>query len=199
MKMASSVAGIEAWSYGDKSTINECCATPHLLDIRRCCIRSGRGVDRLAPYHKAAFEEVFRPLGIDDFDYPERGWRTADVVENVLRAAHAYQNRTGPDVAAIKAGSRAKSWWRQIPSRGLCRDFGGVIAPLCAGAGKLRIAPERRLFCRLIIASTCSARFFPVTTCYMLSPAESMNCFEALRIASAEARRRDAAADSARA
>ena len=41
-----------------------------------------------APFHRAAFEEVFRPLGIDDFDYPRyAGWRTPDVVENVLRAA----------------------------------------------------------------------------------------------------------------
>jgi HAD superfamily hydrolase (TIGR01509 family) len=58
-----------------------------------------------APYHKAAFEEVFRPLGIDDFNYPRyAGWRTADVVENVLRAAH----RT-PEPELVREMSGAKS------------------------------------------------------------------------------------------
>ena len=38
-----------------------------------------------APCHRAAFEEVFRPLGVHDFDYSRyAGWRTNDVVESVL-------------------------------------------------------------------------------------------------------------------
>jgi beta-phosphoglucomutase len=37
--------------------------------------------------HRAAFRQVFGPLNIVDFDYPRYGgWRTAEVVEDVLRA-----------------------------------------------------------------------------------------------------------------
>jgi HAD superfamily hydrolase (TIGR01509 family) len=39
-----------------------------------------------APCHRRAFEEVFRPFRIPDFDYRRyAGWKTANVVENVLR------------------------------------------------------------------------------------------------------------------
>jgi beta-phosphoglucomutase len=38
--------------------------------------------------HRSAFEEVLRPLGIQDFEYSQyAGWRTAEVVEAVLRRA----------------------------------------------------------------------------------------------------------------
>jgi beta-phosphoglucomutase len=38
------------------------------------------------PYHRRAFEEVFLPFGIRDFDYLQyAGWKTADVIGNVLR------------------------------------------------------------------------------------------------------------------
>jgi beta-phosphoglucomutase len=58
-----------------------------------------------APYHRAAFEEVFRPLGIDDFDYPRyAGWRTADVVETVLRAAPRI-----PEPELVREMARNKS------------------------------------------------------------------------------------------
>jgi len=41
-----------------------------------------------APCHDRAFQEVFRPLGIRDFDYPPyAGWKTANVIEDVLLAA----------------------------------------------------------------------------------------------------------------
>lgn len=41
-----------------------------------------------APCHNRAFQEVFKRFGIRDFDYgPYAGWRTADVVESVLRGA----------------------------------------------------------------------------------------------------------------
>jgi HAD superfamily hydrolase (TIGR01509 family) len=38
-----------------------------------------------APCHRAAFEEIFLPFGVVDFDYGQyAGWRTADVVRHVL-------------------------------------------------------------------------------------------------------------------
>jgi beta-phosphoglucomutase len=59
-----------------------------------------------APFHRAAFEEVFRPLGIDDFDYPRyAGWRTADVVENVLRAAARTPE---PELVREMAGAKSR-------------------------------------------------------------------------------------------
>jgi len=40
------------------------------------------------PCHSSAFEEVFRPFGIRDFDYTQyAGWKTASVIEDVLRGA----------------------------------------------------------------------------------------------------------------
>lgn len=39
-----------------------------------------------AECHRQAFQEVFEPLGIHDFDYiPYTGWRTVEVIEDVLR------------------------------------------------------------------------------------------------------------------
>ncbi|HEX4137098.1 MAG TPA: HAD family phosphatase [Bryobacteraceae bacterium] len=41
-----------------------------------------------APSHNRAFEEVFRPFGIHNFDYTQyAGWKTAPVIEDVLRGA----------------------------------------------------------------------------------------------------------------
>jgi len=40
------------------------------------------------PVHRRAFEEVFRPFCVRDFDYAQyAGWKTANVIENVLRGA----------------------------------------------------------------------------------------------------------------
>jgi HAD superfamily hydrolase (TIGR01509 family) len=59
-----------------------------------------------APYHRAAFEEVFRPLGLGDFDYPRyAGWRTADVVENVLRGAALTPE---PELIREMAGNKSR-------------------------------------------------------------------------------------------
>lgn len=41
-----------------------------------------------APCHRYAFEEVFRPFGIRDFEYRQyAGWKTSNVIEAVLRSA----------------------------------------------------------------------------------------------------------------
>ncbi len=55
--------------------------------------------------HRLAFQEIFEPLGIHDFDYsPYAGWRTAEVVEDVLR------NRGfSTTVESISALAREKS------------------------------------------------------------------------------------------
>ncbi len=40
------------------------------------------------PFHSRAFEEVFRPFGVRGFDYRQyAGWKTANVIESVLRRA----------------------------------------------------------------------------------------------------------------
>ena len=58
-----------------------------------------------APCHQAAFEEVFRPFGLNHFDYPRyAGWRTADVVENFLRGIGRE-----PDPDLVREMSRNKS------------------------------------------------------------------------------------------
>ncbi len=58
-----------------------------------------------APCHSGAFEEVFRPFGIQDFDYAQyAGWKTANVVEAVLRrAGHNPAPQLVLDLAAEKS------------------------------------------------------------------------------------------------
>ena len=59
-----------------------------------------------AACHRAAFEEIFRPLGIDAFDYARyAGWRTADVVESVLRAA---ANTVQPELIREMAANKSR-------------------------------------------------------------------------------------------
>jgi bifunctional UDP-N-acetylglucosamine pyrophosphorylase/glucosamine-1-phosphate N-acetyltransferase len=64
-----------------------------------------------ADCHRAAFEEIFRPFGIGGFDYARyAGWRTADVVESVLRAsAHTPEPELVRKMASDKSRiARAK-------------------------------------------------------------------------------------------
>jgi beta-phosphoglucomutase len=58
-----------------------------------------------APSHNQAFQEVFRPLGIHDFDYRRyAGWKTADVIETVLkRAGHETPAHRVAELAAEKS------------------------------------------------------------------------------------------------
>jgi HAD superfamily hydrolase (TIGR01509 family) len=59
-----------------------------------------------SPCHRAAFEEVFQPLGLRNFDYPRyAGWRTADVVENVLREAAL---EAAPDLVREMARNKSR-------------------------------------------------------------------------------------------
>lgn len=57
------------------------------------------------PCHRAAFEEVLRPLGIHDFDYaPYAGWRTAEVI-----AAEFKRAGLPLDGEAIRAAAEQKT------------------------------------------------------------------------------------------
>jgi len=58
-----------------------------------------------APLHSRAFEEVFEPFGIRGFDYRQyAGWKTANVIENVLhRAGHKIAPREILELAAKKS------------------------------------------------------------------------------------------------
>ncbi len=59
-----------------------------------------------APSHDQAFQEVFRPLGIHDFDYRRyAGWKTADVIEKVLKIAG---HETAPSQVAELAAEKSR-------------------------------------------------------------------------------------------
>jgi HAD superfamily hydrolase (TIGR01509 family) len=59
-----------------------------------------------APSHSEAFQEVFRPLGIYDFDYRRyAGWKTAEVIETVLKCAG---HETAPGRVAELAAEKSR-------------------------------------------------------------------------------------------
>jgi HAD superfamily hydrolase (TIGR01509 family) len=59
-----------------------------------------------APCHRRAFEEVFRPFGIRDFDYrPYAGWKTSNVIEDVLRSAG---REPAPELIAELAAEKSR-------------------------------------------------------------------------------------------
>jgi HAD superfamily hydrolase (TIGR01509 family) len=86
---------------------------------------------RSADCHRRAFELVFQKFGIDDFEYaPYAGWRTAEVVEHVLRS----RGRT-VDSETIASAAREKSLLaRETIERAkpLDPDYGAVLAKLGA-------------------------------------------------------------------
>jgi beta-phosphoglucomutase-like phosphatase (HAD superfamily) len=52
-----------------------------------------------APLHKRAFEEIFEPFGISDFDYRcYAGWKTESVIEDVMRRS----GRRQPAVSLVR-------------------------------------------------------------------------------------------------
>jgi beta-phosphoglucomutase len=59
-----------------------------------------------APSHDEAFQEVFRPLGIHDFDYRRyAGWKTVSVIETVLKGAG---HETAPGQVAELAAEKSR-------------------------------------------------------------------------------------------
>jgi beta-phosphoglucomutase len=62
-----------------------------------------------AACHRAAFEEIFAPFGIHDFEYSHyAGWRTRDVVERVLLGAGLAPNPEAIDTAAASKSRLAR-------------------------------------------------------------------------------------------
>src|SRR5262245_26820468 len=62
-----------------------------------------------APCYRAAFEEIFAPFGIRDFEYPRfAGWRTRDVVEKVLSDAGCAVDAAIIDTAAARKSKLAR-------------------------------------------------------------------------------------------
>jgi HAD superfamily hydrolase (TIGR01509 family) len=59
-----------------------------------------------ASSHRHAFEEVFRPFGIRDFDYRQyAGWKTSNVIEHVLRSAG---REPAPELIAELAAEKSR-------------------------------------------------------------------------------------------
>lgn len=62
-----------------------------------------------APSHRAAFEEIFAPYGVQDFEYARfAGWRTRDVVEKVLRDAGHSATSEEIDAASARKSRLAR-------------------------------------------------------------------------------------------
>jgi HAD superfamily hydrolase (TIGR01509 family) len=62
-----------------------------------------------APCHRAAFEEIFAPFGIHDFEYSRfAGWRTRDVVQKVLSDAGCDFSPGIIDTAAARKSELAR-------------------------------------------------------------------------------------------
>jgi HAD superfamily hydrolase (TIGR01509 family) len=76
-----------------------------------------------APCHRAAFQQVFEQLGIDDFQYsPYAGWRTRDVVVDVLHRRGRMASPSEIDAASSKKTHLA----RQV------LDAARPVDPACA-------------------------------------------------------------------
>lgn len=62
-----------------------------------------------APFHRAAFEEIFAPFGIQTFEYSQfAGWRTRDVVAKVLCDAGCEAASDVIDAAAARKSRLAR-------------------------------------------------------------------------------------------
>jgi HAD superfamily hydrolase (TIGR01509 family) len=83
------------------------------------------------PIHRAAFEQVFRPFGIQDFQYFEyAGWKTVDVVEDVFRRHRlAASTQQISEVASEKSRIARELLDRDPP---LDPDCGRVLAEIAA-------------------------------------------------------------------
>jgi beta-phosphoglucomutase len=144
-----------------------------------------------APYHRAAFEEVFRPLGIGDFDYPKyAGWRTADVVENVLRAAARTPE---PELVRELAGNKSRIAREKLATANpVAPDCVAVLQELsCHYALALASSGSRQSVELFLAANRCANLFGAVLSgddVRHAKPAPEIyeRAFETLRIAPAD-------------
>jgi HAD superfamily hydrolase (TIGR01509 family) len=144
-----------------------------------------------APYHKAAFEEVLRPLGIADFDYPRyAGWRTADVVENVLRAA---QRTPEPELVQEIARNKSRiAREKLVAANPVAPDCVAVLEELSRHyALALASSGSRQSVALFLTANRCGSLFGSVLSGDDVkdakpSPEIYQRAFEALGIAPAD-------------
>jgi beta-phosphoglucomutase len=144
-----------------------------------------------APYHKSAFEDVFRPLGIGDFDYPRyAGWRTADVVENVLRAAARTPE---PELVRELASNKSRiARERLAAANPVAPDCVAVLEELSRHyALALASSGSRQSVELFLTANRCGSLFGSVLSGDDVkhakpSPEIYQRAFEALRIAPAD-------------
>ena len=81
--------------------------------------------------HRAAFDEVFRGLGIDDFDYtPYAGWRTLEVIADVL--TRRGQSASAETIAAAAAEKSARARELLYASQPLAPGCEALLAKLAA-------------------------------------------------------------------
>jgi len=87
------------------------------------------------PCHRAAFEQVFQSLGIQEFDYSRHaGWRTEDVIREVL----AQAGRSASEELVAAASQEKRSLARQAMLKA------GVASPSCRPVLE-RLAEKHRL------------------------------------------------------
>ena len=97
--------------------------------------------------HQAAFEQVFDQAGINGFQYPRyAGWRTRDVVEDVLRRGGS--SASFQDIAEISS-KKSRLCGEQISSHTpsgprLRFGFAGIGSAVSPGFDQLRLASQRR-------------------------------------------------------
>ena len=113
-----------------------------------------------APCHRAAFEQVFQQFEIFDFDYaPYAGWRTPEVIEDVLRR-HGH---TPIPAAEIAAAAREKSRLaRQMLEHSLllAPDAARVLAELASGWSLALASSASRASVDIFLKQTGSLSLF---------------------------------------
>jgi HAD superfamily hydrolase (TIGR01509 family) len=144
-----------------------------------------------APYHRAAFEEVFRPLGLRDFDYSHyAGWRTADVVENVLRDAG---REPSPDLVREIARKKSRIAREKLTAANpVAPDCPAVLEELARHYALALASSGSRQSVDLFLAAHPWARLFRSVLCgddveqAKPSPEIYARTFDVLRVAPAE-------------
>jgi|GEM_PF-51356 len=70
-----------------------------------------------ADCHRAAFQQVLRQLGVDDFEYaPYAGWRTREVVEDVARSRQLNLSEESINAAARQKSLLARKLLQERPA-----------------------------------------------------------------------------------
>jgi HAD superfamily hydrolase (TIGR01509 family) len=82
-----------------------------------------------APSHNSAFQEIFAPFGITEFDYSEfAGWKTSNVVETVLK--RAGYDLSPPELTALASKKSRTAREKLIESNPVAPDCVSVLRRL---------------------------------------------------------------------